>query len=148
MVAEAPFEQKNVMNPHVIWDAKRNVWRMWYSAGEMYEPNVNCYAESKDGIKWTKSPLNPVLAKGTRQWEQNRVGGCEVHPLPDGTFVMFYIGYKDIHTAAIGAAEPVMYFSFDKNANADIGGIAGVPSAKSTDKTPDKRIRFYSKGLS
>ena len=50
--------------------------------------------------------------------------------------------------AAIGAAEPVMYFSFDKNANADIGGIAGVPSAKSTDKTPDKRIRSYSKGLS
>ena len=77
---------------------------MWYSAGEQYEPNVNCYAESKDGIKWEKSPLNPVIAKGTREWEQNRVGGCEVYPLPDGTFVMFYIGYKDIHTAAIGAA--------------------------------------------
>lgn len=104
MVAEAPFEQKNVMCPHVIWDAKRGVWRMWYSAGEMYEPNVNCYAESKDGITWEKSPLNPVLEKGAREWEQNRVGGCEVHPLPDGTFVMFYIGYKDINTAAIGAA--------------------------------------------
>ena len=104
MIAEASFEQKNVMCPHVIWDAKRGVWRMWYSAGEMYEPNVNCYAESKDGIKWEKSPLNPVLAKGTREWEQNRVGGCEVHPLPDGSFVMFYIGYKDIDTASIGAA--------------------------------------------
>lgn len=104
MVAEATFEQDNVMCPHVMWDARRGAWRMWYSAGEQYEPNVNCYAESKDGIKWEKSPLNPVMAKGTREWEQNRVGGCEVHPLPDGTFVMFYIGYKDIHTAAIGAA--------------------------------------------
>lgn len=104
MVAEAPFEQKNVMCPHVIWDAKRGVWRMWYSAGEMYEPNVNCYAESKDGVRWEKSPLNPVLQKGTQEWEQNRVGGCEVHPLPDGSFVMFYIGYKDIDTASIGAA--------------------------------------------
>ena len=97
MVAEATFEHDNVMCPHVIWDARRGAWRMWYSAGEQYEPNVNCYAESKDGIKWEKSPLNPVMAKGTREWEQNRVGGCEVHPLPDGTFVMFYIGYKDIH---------------------------------------------------
>ena len=104
MVAEATFEQDNVMCPHVMWDARRGAWRMWYSAGEQYEPNVNCYAESKDGIKWEKSPLNPVMAKGTCEWEQNRVGGCEVHPLPDGTFVMFYIGYKDIHTAAIGAA--------------------------------------------
>ena len=104
MVAEATFEQDNVMCPHVMWDARRGAWRMWYSAGEQYEPNVNCYAESKDGIKWEKSPLNPVMAKGTREWEQNRVGGCEVHSLPDGTFVMFYIGYKDIHTAAIGAA--------------------------------------------
>ena len=104
MVAEAKFEQDNVMCPHVLWDERRGAWRMWYSAGEQYEPNVNCYAESKDGIKWEKSPLNPVLGKGTREWEQNRVGGCEVHPLPDGTFVMFYIGYKDINTASIGAA--------------------------------------------
>ncbi|MBO7683399.1 MAG: hypothetical protein J6T51_01585 [Kiritimatiellae bacterium] len=104
MVAGAPFEKDNVMNPHVMWDGRRGAWRMWYSAGEQYEPNVNCYAESEDGVKWQKSPLNPVLAKGAREWEQNRVGGCEVHPLPDGTFVMFYIGYKDINTASIGAA--------------------------------------------
>ncbi|MBP5321002.1 MAG: hypothetical protein J6334_08430 [Kiritimatiellae bacterium] len=110
-VREAPvlepsgaWEKDNVMNPYVLWDAARGVWRMWYSAGEMYEPNVNCYAESKDGLTWEKSPHNPVLEKGKREWEQNRIGGCEVHPLPDGSFVMFYIGYKDIDTAAIGAA--------------------------------------------
>lgn len=32
------------------------------------------------------------------------MGGCEVHPLPDGRFAMFYIGYSDIDTARIGCA--------------------------------------------
>ena len=27
-----------------------------------------------------------------------------MHRLPDGRFIMFYIGYSDIHTARIGAA--------------------------------------------
>ena len=93
------------MNPYVRWDAARGVWRMWYAAGETYEPNVLCYAESKDGLKWEKSLLNPIFVKGAKDsWEQDRIGGCEVHPLPDGRWVMFYIGYSDIHTARIGVA--------------------------------------------
>lgn len=35
---------------------------------------------------------------------QDRVGGCEVHRLEDGTYVMFYIGYSDVYTARIGVA--------------------------------------------
>ncbi len=42
--------------------------------------------------------------------------------------------------AAAVAAEPEIYFSFDKNANADISGVIGVPSAQSTDKTPGKML--------
>ena len=42
--------------------------------------------------------------------------------------------------AAAVAAEPEIYFSFDKNANADISGVIGVPSAQSTDKTPEKML--------
>jgi hypothetical protein len=91
------------MNPYVRWDGSRGVWRMWYASGETFEPNVICYAESKDGVKWEKSPLNPIFVKG-RGWEKERVGGCEVHPLPDGRWAMFYIGYSDIHTASIGCA--------------------------------------------
>ncbi len=104
LVPEYPHEGFSVMNPYVIRDKKRGVFRMWYASGETYEPNVICYAESKDGIKWEKSPLNPVLVKGDDKWEQDRVGGCEVHQLEDGSYVMFYIGYEDIHTARIGAA--------------------------------------------
>jgi len=105
MISEHPWEGFSVMNPYVRWDAARGVWRMWYAAGETYEPNVLCYAESKDGLKWEKSLLNPIFVKGAKDsWEQDRIGGCEVHPLPDGRWVMFYIGYSDIHTARIGAA--------------------------------------------
>ena len=103
MVSEYPHEGFSVMNPYVRWDEARGCWRMWYASGETYEPNVLCYAESKDGFKWEKSPLNPIFVKG-KGWEKDRVGGCEVHPLPDGRWIMFYIGYSDIHTARIGAA--------------------------------------------
>lgn len=105
MISEHPWEGFSVMNPYVRWDAARGMWRMWYASGETYEPNVLCYAESKDGLKWEKSLLNPIYVKGAKgSWEQDRVGGCEVHPLPDGRWVMFYIGYSDIHTARVGAA--------------------------------------------
>ena len=105
LVAEAPYEQPSVMNPSVMWDEARQIWRMWYSAGNTYEPDCNCYAESKDGIHWQKYAGNPVLAKGDREsWERDRVAGCEVHRLPDGRYAMFYIGYSDVDTARIGAA--------------------------------------------
>jgi len=103
LISEHPHEGFSVMNPYVRWDEQRQVWRMWYASGETYEPNVLCYAESKDGLAWEKSPLNPIFVKGSG-WDKDRVGGCEVHPLPDGRWIMFYIGYSDIHTARIGAA--------------------------------------------
>ena len=105
MVPELDFEKESVMNPYVRWDAGRGVWRMWYAAGETAEPNVLCYAESKDGLNWKKWAGNPMFcATGGCTWERDRVGSCEVHPLPDGRYVMFYIGYSDIDTARIGCA--------------------------------------------
>ena len=104
MVPELPFEKTSVMNPYVRWDAKRALWRMWYAAGEIYEPNVLCYAESRDGLRWEKRK-EPVFEHGEAlSWDRARVGACEVHPLPDGRWAMFYIGYSDIDTARIGCA--------------------------------------------
>lgn len=100
---EAPFEGESVMNPCVLFENGR--YRMWYSAGETYEPNVLCYAESTDGIHWEKSALNPILVKNEeKEYEQNRIGGCQVIPHPALGYLVFYIGYRDIHTACICAA--------------------------------------------
>ena len=105
LVPERDYEKLSAMNPYVRWDEVRKLWRMWYAAGETYEPNVICYAESRNGLEWTKHPDNPIFTHGTREsWDRARVGGCEVHPLPDGRWVMFYIGYSDIDTARIGCA--------------------------------------------
>ena len=104
MVPTLPWEKTSIMNPYVRWDAARGVWRMWYAGGEQYEPNVLGYAESKDGLAWEKRS-EPILVHGDPlAWDRDRIGACEVHPLPDGTWVMFYIGYSDIHTARIGCA--------------------------------------------
>ncbi len=103
LVATEEWEKPSVMNPSVLWDEKRRLWRMWYSAGGTYEPDRNCYAESKDGVTWEKHGV--VLARGPREsWYRDRVGGCEVQQLPDGRFAMFFIGYPDIDTAHIGCA--------------------------------------------
>jgi len=102
VIVPGPEEGPSVMNPYVIWDG--GVYRMWYSAGETYEPNVICYAESVDGIAWEKSSLNPIFSHGKEdQWDRDRIGGCEVHMI-DGKYALFYIGYSDINTARIGCA--------------------------------------------
>ena len=61
-------------------------------------------AESADGIRWEKYGQNPIFSCAPENlWEQNRIGACEVLP-EDGGYLMFYIGYRDIHTACICAA--------------------------------------------
>ena len=52
LVPKTDFEGASVMNPFVMYEDGK--FRMWYAAGETYEPNVICYAESTDGITWEK----------------------------------------------------------------------------------------------
>ncbi len=100
---EAPFEGESVMNPCVLYE--NGLYRMWYSAGETYEPNVLCYAESADGIAWKKDPRNPVFVRDPEKpYEQDRIGGCQILPHPTLGYLLFYIGYRDINTACICAA--------------------------------------------
>lgn len=100
---ELPWEKESVMNPCVLFE--NGVYRMWYSAGETYEPNVLAYAESKDGINWERSPLNPILeGNPEKEYERERIGGCQVIKHRELGYLIFYIGYKDIHTACICCA--------------------------------------------
>ena len=102
MVPEADFEGASVMNPFVMYEDGR--FRMWYAAGETYEPNVICYAESEDGIHWVKDSRNPIFTcNPEKEYEQNRIGACDILKDEKG-YLMFYIGYRDIHTACICAA--------------------------------------------
>jgi len=102
LVPELDWEYMSVMNPCVLFDGGR--YKMWYAAGETYEPNVLAYAESSDGLNWKKREKPIFTCEKKNAWEQDRVGGCQVLKDERFGYIMFYIGYRDINTAAIGVA--------------------------------------------
>jgi predicted GH43/DUF377 family glycosyl hydrolase len=100
----APWESVAVMCPHVMWDEKVHLWKMWYSGGEQYEPNAIGYATSKDGLRWIKYADNPVLlADPHNEWEKERVTAAQIIRWK-GWYYAFYIGFRDIDHAQIGLA--------------------------------------------
>lgn len=105
--SEYEFEKQSVMNPNVIFDKKENKYKMWYAAGETYEPDCICYATSKDGLYWKKYKNNPIFAANKNVFSLDffKVGGCDIHKLSNNKYLMFYIGYSDINTARIFTAE-------------------------------------------
>lgn len=103
LIFERYWEGMSVMNPCVRYEDGK--YKMWYAAGETYEPNIIAYAESVDGIVWNKVSINPIFVRnGQNSYEQNRVGGCQILRHDQLGYLMFYIGYKDVHTACICAA--------------------------------------------
>jgi predicted GH43/DUF377 family glycosyl hydrolase len=98
-----PWERGAVMCPHVIWDEALGRFRLWYSAGEQYEPDAIGYATSPDGITWERLPAPIFRPDRAQPWERDRVTACQV--VPDGnSFLMFYVGFADVDHAAIGLA--------------------------------------------
>ncbi|MBQ3015566.1 MAG: hypothetical protein IJD79_02165 [Clostridia bacterium] len=103
LVPEFPYEGYSVMNPCVLYEG--GVYKMWYSAGETFEPNYICYAESEDGIHFKKRKANPIFVRNRKnKFECDRLGGCQVLHTPDMGYLMFYIGYENINTARICVA--------------------------------------------
>jgi predicted GH43/DUF377 family glycosyl hydrolase len=102
--AQQPWEKVAVMCPHVIYDDKARLYRMWYSGGDQYEPNAIGYATSNDGLKWIKHERNPIFKPdGKHPWEKDRVTACQVIRQGDW-HLMFYIGFRDRDHAQIGIA--------------------------------------------
>jgi predicted GH43/DUF377 family glycosyl hydrolase len=92
------------MCPHVLWDEKARLFRMWYSGGEQGEPNAIGYATSPDGLRWTKHGNNPIFRPDPKNaWENDRVTACQVLRVGDW-HLMFYIGFRDEAHAQIGVA--------------------------------------------
>ena len=101
---EEPWEKTSVMCPHVIWDARLKLFRMWYSGGEQYEPDAIGYATSSDGMHWRRNGQNPVFRPDpTVEWERHKVTACQVVQQGEMHY-MFYIGFRDVDHAQIGLA--------------------------------------------
>lgn len=92
------------MNPCVHWDDDTSRWRMWFSAGEQYEPDVILHASSSDGIRWELADT-PIFSKGVDGYDSCKVGACDIVRVPwQPGFFMFYIGYQNIDVARICVA--------------------------------------------
>jgi len=104
LVAECEWEEPSLMCPHVEWDDGENLFRMWYSGGEDYEPDAIGYATSRDGVTWDRHVANPVFkADPETKWERSKVTACQV--LRRGNWhYMFYIGFEHKTLARIGLA--------------------------------------------
>ena len=102
LVPDLDFEWESIMNPDVIYDDSSNLYKMYYAAGEQYEPDCIGYAESNDGIHREKRNT-PILEKSENfdSYDYFKVWATDVHIMDNGMYVMFYIWYTDINTARI-----------------------------------------------
>lgn len=102
LVPEAPWEYIALMCPHVLYENGK--FRMWYSGGEQGEPDAIGYAESSDGIHWTKNPSNPIFTPvKDHSFEHTKVTASHVMKLGDW-YQMFYIGFDRYMMPSVGVA--------------------------------------------
>ena len=91
---DKPWENHIIWTPHVIYDEEEDLFKMWYAGGatEGTESDALGYATSKDGIHWTKYPLNPIFVPdGSIPWEMAKVSAPFVWKR-DGWYYMSYLG--------------------------------------------------------
>ena len=85
---------------NIIWDEKEDLFKMWYSGGDIEKPLAIGYAVSRDGEHWEKPYSEPVLKKDNSVLEKERVGAC--HVVQDGEqYVMFYTAWQDAFKSRI-----------------------------------------------
>jgi beta-1,2-mannobiose phosphorylase / 1,2-beta-oligomannan phosphorylase len=101
---ELSWEDDGVICPNVIWDEQEKIYKMWYSAGDQFEPDAIGYATSKDGLYWKKYKNNPIFTCNKQcEWEQAKTTACQVIKRKND-YLMFYIGFKNPYYAQIGMA--------------------------------------------
>lgn len=91
---------------------QRGIYHMWY-VGWDFKERVHqlCYAQSRDGYRWEKCPLNPVVtvSKEPGKWDHSAIEGASVI-WADGAFHMWYVG-------VLGSVGQVGYAVSDDGAN-------------------------------
>ncbi len=66
------WESYAIHTPRILKEG--SIYRMWYLGGTGIINWSIGYAESIDGISWTKSPLNPIMQKGEEgEWDSNEL---------------------------------------------------------------------------
>lgn len=85
-----------VLEPCVLYDAERKLFRMWYAGlgkrpGEFAKYRIG-YAESADGIAWTRDPEPVFEPSPTGAWDDAITSHTHVCVAADGTHHLIYFG--------------------------------------------------------
>ncbi len=98
------WEGRGATYAHVQWDEAEQLYKMWYSAGEIREADAIGYATSRDGVSWRKFGQNPIFAhRDGRYFEVSKVeGACIVRQ--DSWYYLFYMGVDGDGITGIGLA--------------------------------------------
>lgn len=83
---DKPWEKPGMYDPVVIKDGDR--YRMWYRTHLAPPPSYTAYAESPDGIRWTKPSLNLIDYNGSKEnnlvWSSEGDAGHVLSVFKDG----------------------------------------------------------------
>lgn len=95
MVVDQPWERERLFYPTVL--KVDDVYLMWYGSYWSAESNKTAigFAASRDGLRWHKSPHNPVLRPDPdRPWESHYATSQSVLELTGGGFRIWYASRK------------------------------------------------------
>jgi predicted GH43/DUF377 family glycosyl hydrolase len=109
------WDDGQVFDPHVIYDG--TTYHMWYGGDDGSVTNNKIgYANSTDGIVWTRHPSNPVLSQGpSGSWDDYLIHTpCVVYN--GSTYHMWYTGH-DGSNRRIGYATSYDGITWSKNAS-------------------------------
>jgi hypothetical protein len=82
------------------------VYRMWYSIRSLTQPYRIGYAESNDGVEWTRRDSGAGIERSSDGWDSAMI--CYAHVVRvDDRALMFYNGNKHGETG-FGYAEAVL----------------------------------------
>jgi len=118
------FDEFGVAQPQIILD--NGLYRMYYLGVAASATKYVLYAESTDGINWSKPISHPILYPGNYgTWDS-----WAVHPgavfKDDGIYKMYYCGYSDQYSQwHIGLATSIDGINWEKYPNPILYGTSG-----------------------
>jgi predicted GH43/DUF377 family glycosyl hydrolase len=103
LLPEQPWERSAVQCPNVLYDPTARLFRMWYSGGDLYEPDAVGYATSRDGLTWQHGSDAPIYTPSSG-WEDYKIGSFQVHSVGDWHIAFYNAFQQDPLVSRIGMA--------------------------------------------
>jgi hypothetical protein len=116
------WDAYSVISPAVIFDGQS--FKMWYNGNGSQFVQAAGYAESLDGVHWTKYPHNPILSPVPNTWESDAVGMGPVLFF-DGKYHAWYGGRPSGVRSSIGyatSADGIVWERYAGNPVVEPGG--------------------------